>query len=251
MSWLSRFLDRPSRPTSSNAALLFTNTLTGRKEVFSPQRAGLVSMYSCGPTVYAKQHIGNLKAPLFADLIARVLASAGYHVRRVINITDVGHLVADGDEGEDKMEKGARSEGTSVRDIAERYAGQFIADIRALNVDTDDILFPRATEYIKEQIDMIRALEAGDFTYPTADGIYFDTSRFPGYGKLGGMADHIRKEAALAHLEHRIKENAEKRNPADFALWKFSPKGEQRLQEWQSPWGVGFPGWHIECSAMV
>lgn len=255
MSWLSRFLNQPSRPTTSNAAILFTNTLTGKKEVFSPQRAGLVSMYSCGPTVYNRAHIGNLRAYVFSDLIARTLTASGYHVRRVINITDVGHLTGenegDADSGEDKMEKGARREGTSVRDIAERYTTLFMEDIALLNISTEDVLFPRATEYVKEQIDMIRALEVGDFTYATSDGIYFDTSRFPGYGKLGLKADHMRLEAAFASLEGRIKENKEKRHAADFALWKFSPKGEQRLQEWQSPWGPGFPGWHIECSAMV
>ncbi len=251
MSWLTRLLKKKSVPTVSNAPVFFTNTASGKKEVFSSQRAGKVSMYSCGPTVYSKQHIGNLKAPLFADLVARVLASAGYRVHRVINITDVGHLVGDGDEGEDKMDKGARREGKSAREIAERYASLFLDDLHTLNVDISTITFPRATEYIKEQIEMIKTLEAKGVTYRTSDGIYFDVSRFPDYGRLGGVADLMRKEAALAGLSSRIGENKEKKHPADFALWKFSTKDGNRLQEWGSPWGAGFPGWHIECSAMA
>lgn len=250
MSWFSRRFTS-SKPTESSAPVFFTNTLGGRKEIFSPQKAGTVTMYSCGPTVYGKQHIGNLKAPLFADLVARVLAAAGYRVHRVINITDVGHLVSNGDEGEDKMEVGVRREGKSARDIAERYTSLFIDDLQALEVDVGTIAFPRATEFIKEQIEMIRALEAKGVTYRTSDGIYFDTSTFAGYGKLGGVADAMRKEVALADLGRRIAENKEKRHPADFALWKFSPEGGGRLQEWGSPWGMGFPGWHLECSAMA
>lgn len=250
MSWLNRLLNPPSRPTLSSAPVFFTNTLSGKKEIFSSLKAGLVRMYSCGPTVYSKQHIGNLKAPLFADLVARVLDQAGYRVRRVINITDVGHLVSDGDEGEDKMEVGARREGKSAHDIAERYATFFLEDLSKMNVDVFSITFPRATEYVKEQIEMIKVLETKGFTYKTNDGIYFDTSKFNGYGKLGGV-DLMRKEAALASLNSRIGANKDKQHPADFALWKFSKTDEKRLQEWPSPWGVGFPGWHIECSAMI
>lgn len=232
------------------APIFFTNTLTSKKELFVPLKPGVVSMYSCGPTVYSKQHIGNLKAPLFADIIARILLEAGYHVRRVINITDVGHLVSDADEGEDKMEKGARLEGIVPQEIAVRYTGLFQDDLRALNVATSDILWPKATEYIREQIAMIKTLEEQGHTYRTKDGLYFDTETFPGYGKLGGVADATRKEVALADLGRRIKENKEKRHAADFALWKFAAFGTERLQEWPSPWGTGFPGWHIECSAM-
>lgn len=204
-------------------------------------------MYSCGPTVYSKQHIGNLKAPIFADLVARTLTEAGYRVRRVINITDVGHLVGDGNAGEDKMEVGARTEKRGVRDIAERYTRMFLDDIHALNLDTERIKFPRATEYIKEQIAMVEELERRGFTYRISDGIYFDTSLFPDYGQLGGVREQLRSGVG----ESRIGENEEKKNAADFALWKFSPKNEHRLQEWGSPWGPGFPGWHIECSAMA
>jgi cysteinyl-tRNA synthetase len=178
---------------------------------------------------------------VFSDLIARVLGESGYRVRRVINITDVGHLVSDADEGEDKMEKSAREAGATAADIAERYTKLFLEDIRALNLDTGDILFPRATEYIKEQIALIKTLEEKGLTYEIRDGIYFDTTKFSGYGKLGGISKKT---------EARIEENAEKRSPADFALWKFSAPGEKRQQEWDSPWGRGFPGWHIECSAM-
>ena len=250
MSWLKRLLNPPSKPTNSSAPVFFTNTLSGKKEIFSPLKAAQVRMYSCGPTVYSKQHIGNLKAPLFADLVARVLDAAGYRVRRVMNITDVGHLVSNADEGEDKMEVGARREGVSANTIAERYGVQFIEDIQKIGLDVHAITFPRATEYIKEQIEMIQVLETKGFTYRTSDGIYFDTEKFNGYGKLGGI-DLMRKEAALAGLASRIGENKEKRHPADFALWKFSNPKDKRLQEWSSPWGMGFPGWHIECSAMI
>ncbi|MEK7099943.1 MAG: class I tRNA ligase family protein, partial [Patescibacteria group bacterium] len=175
----------------------------------------------------------------------------GYRVHKVVNITDVGHLVSDADEGEDKMELGAKREGKSAREIADHYTEEYLADIRALGVDTSAITFPRATEYMKEQIEMIRALEERGLTYPTHDGIYFDTSKFPAYGKLGNVADSQRKEYALADIGRRITENKEKKHAADFALWKFSDKKGERLQEWDSPWGVGFPGWHIECSAMA
>lgn len=226
----------------SNAPIFFTNTLSGKKEPFAPLKAGQASLYSCGPTVYSKQHIGNLKAPLFADLVARVLMDAGYRVRRVMNITDVGHLKSNADEGEDKMELGAAREGISAQDLAERYTKLFLNDIRAISFDTDTLIISRATDYIKEQIAMVKTLEEKGYTYRIHDGIYFDTSKFPDYGKLGGIS----REGV-----GRITENTEKRSPQDFALWKFSPIGSKRQQEWDSPWGVGFPGWHIECSAMI
>ena len=235
----------------SRVPVFFTNTLSGKKEVFVPLTPGFVTIYSCGPTVYSKQHIGNLKAPLFADLVARVLCSAGYRVRRVINITDVGHLVSDGDEGEDKMVVGATRENKSAKDIATHYAKLFQDDLRSMNLETNEILFPFATQYIQEQIAMVQVLEKKGVTYRTRDGIYFDTSKFPSYGTFGTRHDRMRKEAALSDMGHRITQNAEKRNPADFALWKFSPAGIIRQQEWPSPWGRGFPGWHIECSAMA
>ncbi|HEY0979527.1 MAG TPA: cysteine--tRNA ligase [Candidatus Paceibacterota bacterium] len=250
MSWLSSLFGRTQEPATSDAPVLFTNSLSGKKEVFTPVKAGIATLYSCGPTVYSRAHIGNLRAYVFADLIARVLAQAGYRVRRVINITDVGHLTDDADTGEDKMEKGARLEGLSAQDIAARYTKLFVEDIRALNIDADDISFPRATDYIEEQIDLIKLLEARGYTYRTSDGIYFDTSRFPNYGALDHGGAKLREEA-FAEIGRRIAGNEEKKHPADFALWKFSPRGSKRQQEWHSPWGIGFPGWHVECSAMV
>lgn len=250
MKWLTSLFARSSEPAKSDAPLFFTNTLSGNKEVFSPRKAGEVLMYSCGPTVYSKQHIGNLKAPVFADLVARVLASSGYRVRRVMNITDVGHLVSDADEGEDKMEAGARAEGLSAQDVAARYTKLFLEDSRALNIDIDAISFPRATDYIKEQIAMVQTLEEKGYTYRTKDGVYFDTSRFPAYGALTHAGGALREEA-FAEIGRRIAGNAEKKHSADFALWKLSPRGAARQQEWSSPWGTGFPGWHIECSAMA
>ncbi len=243
--------------------LFFTNTLTGKKETFIPLKPGIVTMYSCGPTVYSRAHVGNMRAYVFADVIARTLRASGYHVRQVINITDVGHLVGDGDEGEDKIEKGAKAEGLRASDLAARYTNFFLEDIRALNIQTEHVLFPKATEYINEQIKMIEELEAKEFTYETHDGIYFDVSKFSEYGKLGGISEAELKSGDSATLEdritiaagRRIAENKEKRHPADFALWKFSPThSATRQQEWPSPFGhgkMGFPGWHIECSAMI
>ncbi|HRH55561.1 MAG TPA: cysteine--tRNA ligase [Candidatus Paceibacterota bacterium] len=250
MKWLSSLFARKSEPVTSDAAILLYNTHSGRKDVFSPIRAGIATMYSCGPTVYSRATIGNLRAYVFADTIARVLHEAGYRVRRVINITDVGHLTDDADSGEDKMEKGAREQGLSAQDIAARYTKTFLEDIRALGVDTDDISFPRATDYIEEQIEIIKKLEERGYTYRTADGIYFDTKQFPNYGALDHGGAKLREEA-FAEVGRRIKANADKKHPADFALWKFSPRGARRQQEWTSPWGVGFPGWHVECSAMA
>jgi cysteinyl-tRNA synthetase len=250
---------QPQATNAPSSLVFFTNTLSGKKELFVPLRPGNVTLYSCGPTVYSQAHIGNLRAYVFSDLITRVLETRGMRVRRIINITDVGHLVSDADEGEDKMEKSARESGESADDIASRYTKLFEDDIRALNIDTSEILFPRATQYIPEQIAMIKLLEQKGHTYRTRDGIYFDTSTFSGYGKLGGIPVSLIKEGTAGSLDERIQlaargriaQNDEKRNPADFALWKFSPLGmARRQQEWPSPWGIGFPGWHIECSAM-
>ncbi|HWH16288.1 MAG TPA: cysteine--tRNA ligase [Candidatus Paceibacterota bacterium] len=249
MGWLSSLFIGKRDTAPSEAPLFLTNSLSGKKELFSPLRANVASLYSCGPTVYSRAHIGNLRAYVFADVLARTLSEAGYHVRRVINITDVGHLTDDADTGEDKMEKGAREEGVSAKDIAHRYTRAFLEDIRALGIDTESVSFPKATEYIEEQIALIQLLEEKGFTYRTKDGIYFDTSRFPNYGALDHGGGKLREEA-FAEIGRRIAGNPEKRHPADFALWKFSPRGARRQQEWNSPWGIGFPGWHIECSAM-
>ena len=223
------------------------NTLTGKKEVFLPIHKNEVRMYNCGPTVYFFPHIGNMRSYILADILRRTIEYSGSKVKQVINITDVGHLVSDGDEGEDKIEKSAQKEGKTAFDIARFYENAYYQDLKDLNIKSDDTKFPRATEHIKEQIEILKILEEKGFAYKTSDGLYFDTSKFKDYGKLGNINIKEQKEGA------RIETNIEKRNPSDFALWKYSPSasgGEKRLQEWESPWGVGFPGWHIECSAM-
>lgn len=250
-----------SKPLSPGTVFL-TNTLGGKKEAFVPVKPGQVSLYSCGPTVYSRAHIGNLRAYVMSDTVARVLTQNAFRVRRVINITDVGHLTGDNegdaDQGEDRMERSAREEGQNAQDIAAQFTRLFHDDISALNINVRDIQFPSATNYIKEQIALVEALEKDGHTYRTHDGIYFDVSTFPAYGKLGqvpqnfiksGTAGSVAERVAMAGRA-RIEVNKEKRNPADFALWKFTPRGVVRQQEWNSPWGHGFPGWHIECSAM-
>jgi len=220
------------------------NTLTRSKDEFEPLEPGRVGLYTCGPTVYNYAHIGNLRTYVFEDILKRALLSVGYEVRHVMNVTDVGHLVSDADEGEDKMELGARREGKSVGEIADFYWQAFRSDLQRLNILAPDV-WCKATEHIDEQIDLVRKLEAGGFTYTIDDGVYFDTSKLSDYGKLARLD--------LAGLQGgaRIKMVAGKRSLTDFALWKLSPTGQQRLMEWDSPWGVGFPGWHIECSAMA
>ena len=228
------------------------NTLSGRKEEFKPLLGRFlgfigkprVGMYHCGPTVYNFAHIGNLRAYVFADTLKRLMKASGYRVHQVINITDVGHLTSDADTGEDKMETARRRERKSAWDIARHYTEAFFEDLRGLNVDTDGTRFPRATDYIDEQIAIVKKLEKKGFAYRTSDGIYFDTALFPEYGKLGKIDLKGIREG------QRIGVNEEKKNATDFVLWKFSPAGERREMEWDSPWGKGFPGWHIECSAM-
>jgi len=224
--------------------VFFVNTLSGKKELFISQKPGIALMYTCGPTVYGPPHIGNLRSYIFSDTISRTLAVAGYNVKRVINITDFGHLVSDGDEGEDKMTKGLRRDGLelslkNMRIMAEKYTSIFLEDLDELNINTEQITFPRASDFIPEQIALIKTLEQKGYAYRTREGVYFDTSRFPNYGKLGGINLSGQQENA------RVVQNKEKRNPADFVLWKSDNK-----LGWNSPWGLGFPGWHIECSAM-
>ena len=219
------------------------NTLTRRVGVFEPRRNGTAGLYSCGVTVYNYAHIGNLRTYLFVDLLRRVLEADGYAVRHVENITDVGHLTSDADEGEDKMERGARLQGKTAWEIAAYYTEAFREDLRRLQI-LEPTVWCRATDHIPEMIDLIREIESRGFTYRTSDGIYFDTSLYPDYGRLARL-DLSGQQAGA-----RIGPNDEKRHPQDFALWKFSPPGEQRQMEWDSPWGTGFPGWHIECSAM-
>ncbi len=218
------------------------NTLTNQLEDFSALEPGSVKMYHCGPTVYGEQHIGNLSMFVFTDILRRTLEYTGFTVRQVINFTDFGHLASDGDEGEDKMTKGLRREGLeptleNMLAMGRKYAEGFLADLKRLNIRTEGTQFPYASEYVPQQIEMIAELEQKGFTYRTSDGVYFDTAKFPEYGKLGGLHKD--------HTQNRVAENSEKRNPGDFALWKFNDMG------WDSVWGKGFPGWHIECSAMI
>jgi cysteinyl-tRNA synthetase len=223
--------------------LYLYNNLTRRKEVFTPIKPGKVGLYTCGPTVYNHAHIGNLRTYLFEDILKRVLLYNGYKVKHVMNITDVGHLTGDRDMGEDKMEQGAKREGKNAWEIAAFYTEAFKKDLNALNI-LQPTLWCKATDTISQQIVLIKTLEQKGYTYRISDGIYFDTSKFREYTKLSHQNLDALQEGA------RVEKNIEKKNATDFALWKFSPKEEQRQMEWESPWGTGFPGWHIECSAM-
>ncbi len=209
---------------------------------FEPIHAGHVGMYCCGPTVYDHAHIGNLRTYVFEDILRRTLMRNGYDVRYVVNITDVGHLVSDADDGEDKMEKGSRRTGESAWTLAQRYTDAFVSDWRALNL-LEPSVWCRATDHIGEQIALIADIERAGYAYRTDDGLYFDTSRQDDYGYLA------RLDRAGLQAGKRVALGA-KRSITDFALWKFSPAGVKRQMEWDSPWGRGFPGWHIECSAM-
>jgi len=217
------------------------NTLTRQKEEFKPIKEGSVSIYSCGPTVYQYAHIGNMRSYVFMDILRRVLRYNGYELRHVMNITDVGHLVSDADEGEDKMMKTAKQAQKSPWEIAEFYTAAFMNDIAQLNIEKPEYI-PRATEYIAEMLEFVEELVSKGYGYETSDGIYFDIMKFKDYGKLSGLD----LEGQIAGA--RVDVNEEKRHPADFALWKKAPK--EHIMQWPSRWGMGYPGWHIECSAM-
>ncbi len=219
------------------------NSLTRTLEEFIPIEPGKVRMYCCGPTVYNFQHIGNFRTFVFEDILLRTLKYNGFEVKYIMNITDVGHLTSDEDTGEDKVEKSAKEQGRSVWDVTKFYTDVFLRDVNLLNI-TQPEMYTKATEYMNEQISMVKCLEDKGFTYRTSDGIYYDTAKFPDYPKLARLDIEGMKEGA------RIEFSEEKRSITDFALWKFSPKDEKRQMEWDSPWGTGFPGWHIECSAM-
>ncbi len=219
------------------------NTLTRRLEDFQPLAPPVVNVYTCGPTVYDYQHIGNWFNYIRMDLLIRALKANGYQPNWVMNITDVGHLVSDADEGEDKLEKGARRDGKSAWDVAEFYTQAFLDGMQQLNI-TMPTQIVRATQHVAEQIALIQVLEQKGYTYIIDDGVYYDTSKFPTYTTFAKL-DLDEQQAGA-----RVEMNPQKRNASDFALWKFSPKDRQRDMEWESPWGRGFPGWHIECSAM-
>lgn len=228
--------------TNIHQELRIYNTLGKKIEPFKPINPPNVGIYSCGPTVYWYQHIGNLRTYIFSDLLKRTFIYDGYKVKHVMNITDVGHLTSDEDSGEDKIEKAAKKEHKTATEISNHYWQVFRDDFKKLNI-LEPSIWCKATEHIKEQIELIKKLEKKGFTYKTSDGIYFDSSKLQDYGKLAMLK--------LDGLEagKRI-DVREKKNPTDFALWKFSENEGERQQEWDSPWGVGFPGWHIECSAM-
>ena len=223
--------------------LYLYNTLSRKKEEFKPIDKSEIGLYTCGPTVYNYAHIGNLRSYIFEDILKRVLKYNDYNVRHIMNITDVGHLTGDMDMGEDKLEKGAKREGKTAWEIAKFYEKAFINDLKKLNIEMPD-KWTRATEYIDEQIDLIKILEEKGYAYKISDGVYYDTSKFKNYNKLSHLDIETLREGA------RVEKNEEKKNPTDFALWKFSPKDKKRQMEWKSPWGIGFPGWAIECSAM-
>lgn len=227
--------------------LHFFNTLARKKEKFIPLEKGKVKMYCCGPTVYLYAHIGNFRTYVFEDVLRRVLEFNGFKVEHVMNITDVGHLISDADTGEDKMEVGAKRERKTVWEIAEFYAKVFFEDAERLNMLKPTVIC-KATDHISDMIELIQKLEKKSYTYIIDDGVYFDTSKLKDYGKLTGMDFERLNETLKAGA--RVEFNPQKRNITDFGLWLFSPKDKKRQMEWDSPWGVGFPGWHIECSAM-
>ena len=217
------------------------NTLSRKIEKFEPIK-DIVGLYTCGPTVYDFAHIGNFRTYIVEDILKRVLILNGYKVKHVMNITDVGHLTDDQDQGEDKVEISAKKHKKTAWEIAEFFTDAFIKDAKKLNILMPDVM-PKATEHIPEMIELIKKLEKNGYTYITSDGVYFDTSKFKDYGKLANLSK-------MEILPGARVEIGEKKNPTDFALWKFSPKDKKRQMEWESPWGIGFPGWHIECSAM-
>ena len=232
------------------ADIYLFNSLSRKKEKFIPINKDFVGMYTCGPTVYDYASIGNFRTYSLADILLRTLKYNGYKVKHIMNLTDVGHLtgdnLGDSDLGEDRLEKAAKKERKTAWDIAKFYTDKFLTDFEKLNLVKPD-KFIKATEHIKEQVDLVKKLEEKGLTYETADGVYFDTEKFEEqtgkrYGELSTL-DQIKEGV-------RVEINPDKKNPRDFALWKVSPKEAKRDMEWESPWGIGFPGWHIECSAM-
>ncbi len=228
------------------------NTPNKHIDDFAPIKPGQVLMYSCGPTVYDHPHIGNWSAYIYWDTLVRILNLDGYDVKRVINITDVGHLTSDADEGDDKLEKGAKREGKTAWEVAEYYTASFMKGFESLNLVKPEY-FPKATDYIEEQLESVRQLKTKGYTYQISDGIYYDTSKFPTYADFANLQLDDQRAGA------RVDYNPEKKNPSDFALWKFTRFGQKRDMEWETPVDLtedginrmGFPGWAIECSAMA
>lgn len=230
------------------------NTLTKKTEEFAPQEGSKVSLYTCGPTVYNYLHVGNWFGYVMWDVLVRTLIANGYQPERVMNITDVGHLTGenegDADKGEDKLEKGARREGKTAWEVAEMYSEDFLSGMEKLGLIPPEHI-ARATDYIPQQLELVRTLKEKGYTYQINDGIYFDTSKFPTYAEFAGLDLEAQKAGA------RVEFNPEKRNPSDFALWKLSPKNQKRDMEWKTPKDLlekeemGFPGWHLECSAIA
>lgn len=221
--------------------ITFHNTFTSKKEEFKPIKDDLVGIYSCGPTVYWNQHIGHMYAYVQWDSLVRTLNYLGYRTKWVMNLTDVGHLTSDEDLGQDKMEKGAKREGKTVWEIADKYISQFKESLQLLNINEPDIM-PRATEHISEQIDLIKKIENNGFAYKTQTGLVFDTQKFPDYANFAKL--NLEDQEAGA----RVKVDPEKKKPWDFLLWVTNQP--EHIMKWESPWGIGFPGWHIECTAM-
>ena len=221
--------------------IFFYNTLHKQKELFKPIKESEATIYSCGPTVYKDATIGNMRTNLLSDTLRRILKYNGYKLKHVMNITDVGHLVSDGDEGEDKMIKSAKEEHKTPLEIAEHYTKLFFIDLERLNIQTPEVVC-KATDHIKEMLDMVKKIMDNGYAYETSTAIYFDVSKLDEYGILSGIDLKNQKAGA------RVDIDPEKRNPYDFALWIKAP--ENHLMKWDSPWGPSYPGWHIECSAM-
>ncbi|MEK7632623.1 MAG: cysteine--tRNA ligase [Patescibacteria group bacterium] len=229
-------------------AIHLFNTLGRKKQAFAPLVPGKVGIYSCGLTVYGRGHIGNFRAFLMADTLRRMFEANDYAVTQAINITDVGHLVGDLDGGAEKLQMMSEKTGESAWDIAAKYTALYFEDMKRFNMLMPHVS-PKATDHIAEQIAMIQEIEKNGYTYTIADGVYFDTSKLSSYGQLSGQSLDEKEGGARVSI-------GDKKNASDFALWKFSPSPssdaatQKRQMEWESPWGVGFPGWHIECSAM-
>ncbi|PWB39088.1 MAG: cysteine--tRNA ligase [Parcubacteria group bacterium] len=223
--------------------ILLYNSLTRKKEEFKPISKDKVGIYSCGPTVYDNPHLGNMLPYIIWDVLKRYLLSQKYQVEHVMNITDVGHLTSDADAGQDKLVKASQKTGESAWDLAKKYSAVFFENMNELNI-LPSIKYLRATDTIREQIEFAQVLDKKGYLYRISDGMYFDTSKAKNYGQLGNLKNVDQRAGS------RVDVNPDKKHPSDFAVWKFSPADEKRDMEWESPWGKGFPGWHLECSVM-